>query len=401
MTASTNSVNGRVASGFEEVRDEFKRNFAERGELGAACAVYYKGELVVDLWGGIRDEGSGAYWEEDTLVPVFSTTKGLASMAVAHAHSRGLIDHDALVVDYWPEFGQNGKEKVTVRQLLSHQAGLCAIDEPLDLEIMGDADRLAEAVAKQEPAWEPGAKHGYHSFSLGCFESELIRRADPQKRSIGRYFHDEIAAPLGLDFYIGLPSSIPQSRIATFKSFPRWQAIFALGKMPWGLLKGMFNPRSITARTFANPAIIQDIKSYSSRAFLAIEVPTANGTGDIRSIARAYGEFATGGKTLGLRPDALQALQQPTSPPKDGLLDQVLRVDTSYSMGYLKPVPSLSFGSSDKAFGTPGAGGSFGFADPDLQVGFAYAPNKFGMYLWNDPREAALREATYRCLKQL
>ena len=163
MTANSQLINGCVAPGFEEVKNEFKRNFSKRGELGAACTVYYRGEKVVDLWGGYRDEKTKVLWEENTLVPVFSTTKGLASMTVAHAHSNGLIDYDALVVDYWPEFGQNGKEKVTVRQLLSHQAGLCVIDEPLDLENMGDPEWMAEALAKQKPAWEPGAKHGYHS----------------------------------------------------------------------------------------------------------------------------------------------------------------------------------------------------------------------------------------------
>jgi len=401
MTANSQLINGCVAPGFEEVKNEFKCNFSKRGELGAACTVYYKGEKVVDLWGGYRNEKTKALWEENTLVPVFSTTKGLASMAVAHAHSNGLIDYDALVVDYWPEFGQNGKEKVTVRQLLSHQAGLCVIDEPLDLENMGDPEWMAEALGKQKPAWEPGAKHGYHSFSLGCFESELIRRIDPEKRTIGRYFHEEIAVPLELDFYIGLPEDIPLTRIATIKGIRPWQLLFNLNKMPWPFLKAMFNSRTITARTFANPAVIQDYKSYNDPRFLALELPTANGVGEVRSIARAYSEFATGGKILGLHADTLNALQQPATPPRDGLLDQALCVDTLYSMGYLKPNPSYSFGSSEKAFGTPGAGGSFGFADPDLQVGFAYAPNKFGFYLWNDPREEALREATYRCLKKL
>lgn len=402
MKASSQLIQGCIAPGFEEVRNEFRRNFSERGELGAACTVYYKGEKVVDLWGGYRDEKTKALWEENTLVPVFSTTKGVASMAVAYAHSNDLIDYDALVADYWPEFGQNGKEKVTVRQLLSHQAGLCAIDEPLDLEKMGDPERVAEAIAKQKPAWGPGAKHGYHSFSLGWYESELIRRVDPQKRTIGRYFHEEIAVPLELDFYIGLPRNFPRTRIATIKGYRPWQALFNLNKVPWAFLRGMFNPRSIAARTFANPAYLWgNFDNYNNPRFQAIEVPSANGIGEVRSIAKAYSEFATGGNTLGLRADTLNALRQPATPPCDGLLDQVLGLDTVYSMGYLKPNPSYSFGSSEKAFGTPGAGGSFGFADPGLQVGFAYAPNKIGFYLWNDPREEALREATYRCLKKL
>lgn len=399
MSDSSQFIHGRVASGFEEVRREFERNFSERGELGAACAVYFQGELVVDLWGGYRDEKTKAPWEEDTLVLVFSTTKGMASMAVAHAHSNGLIDYEALVVDYWPEFSQNGKENVTVRQLLSHQAGLCAIDEPLDLETMGDPDKMAAAIAKQKPAWEPGAKHGYHGISLGWYESELIRRVDPQKRTIGRYFHDEIATPLELEFFIGLPGDIPRSRIATIKGYRPWQLLFNLNKMPWTFVKGFLNPRSIAARTFANPAYLREINNYNEPRLQAIELPAANGIGDARSIAKAYSEFATGGKMLGLHLDTLNALQQPATPPRDGLFDQVLGIDTLFSLGYIKPMPTYPFGSSEKAFGTPGAGGSFGFADPELQVGFAYVMNKSGFYLMNDPREEALREATYRCLQ--
>src|SRR6185503_13924529 len=158
MATDQTPVHGTTAPGFEAVRSAFERNFREGKELGAACAVYYKGELVVDLWGGVRDLATNAPWEADTMVPVMSTTKGFSSMAVALAHSRGLIDYDEKVTTYWPEFGQNGKENVTVRQLLGYQAGLCAIDEPLDLAKIADPDFMAAALAKQKPAWEPGTK---------------------------------------------------------------------------------------------------------------------------------------------------------------------------------------------------------------------------------------------------
>lgn len=401
MTSTAQAVHGHVAEGFADVQRAFAENFTQRGELGAACAVYYKGEKVVDLWGGIRDEATQAPWEEDTLVPAFSTTKGVASMAVAHANSQGFLDYDALVVDYWPEFGQNGKEKVTVRQLISHQAGLCAIDEPLDLEIMADPDKMAAAIAKQVPAWEPGTMHGYHGISLGWYEGELIRRVDPKKRTIGQYFHDEIATPLALDFYIGLPNDMPRDRIATIKGYPPWKLLFNLRKMPWPFVKGFLNPKAIAFRTFANPAILREINTYNDPKLQAIELPAANGIGDARSVAKAYSEFATGGQTLGLRSETLTALQQPATPPSESSIDQVLGIPTAFSLGYLKPLPAYPFGSSDKAFGTPGAGGSFGFADPDKQVGFAYLMNKSDFYIWNDPREAALREATYRCLAKL
>ena len=162
--------------GFEEVETEFKKNFLERGELGAACAIYHRGEKVVDLWGGYRDRKTGDLWKDETLVLVFSTTKGISALTVAVAHSRGLLDYDEKVAAYWPEFAQAGKENVTVRELLAHQAGLCAIGEPLSPEVLADLDRLAAVLARQRPAWRPGTKHGYHYLSLGSYENELIRR---------------------------------------------------------------------------------------------------------------------------------------------------------------------------------------------------------------------------------
>ena len=391
-------VQGTVAPGFEAVREEFQHNFAERGELGAACAVYHRGEKVVDLWGGTRNKLTGEPWEEDTLVLVFSSTKGMASMGVAVAHSRGLFDYDERVATYWPEFAQSGKANVTVRQLLSHQAGVCAIDEPLDLEKLSDPDKVAAALAKQKPAWEPGTRHGYHGISLGWYESELVRRVDPKHRTIGKYFQDEVAQPLGLEFYIGLPTDFPQARIARLDPYQKWQMLFHMDKMPRPFVMGFLNPRSITYKTFANPKLIGEPAGYNDPRVQRLELPASNGIGKVRDMAKAYGEFATGGKRLGLCEETLNALKQPANPPRDGLLDVVLGVETIFSLGYAKPFPAFRFGLGDQAFGTPGAGGSFCFADPEAQIGFAYAMNKTGFYLWDDPREKSLRDAVYRSL---
>ncbi|HLZ24671.1 MAG TPA: serine hydrolase domain-containing protein, partial [Ktedonobacterales bacterium] len=242
--AQQTRIQGMVAPGFETVREEFQRNFAERGELGAACAVYYRGKPVVDLWGGVRNKDTGDLWEEDTMVPVFSSTKGMASMGVAVAHSQGLFDYDERVSTYWPEFAQAGKTTITVRQLLSHQAGVCAIDEPLDLKKLADPDLVAAAMARQKPVWEPGARHGYHGISLGWYESELVRRTDPQHRTIGRFFQDEVARPLNVEFYIGLPAEIPQARIARIDAYKKWQLLFNMDKMPRPFVMGFLNPFS-------------------------------------------------------------------------------------------------------------------------------------------------------------
>ena len=208
-------VHGHVSRGFEAVREAFAENFARRRELGGACCAYHRGEKVVDLWGGIRNKQTGEPWEQDTMVIVYSATKGLAAMTLAIAHSRGWLDYEERVCAYWPEFAQQGKERITVRQLLAHQAGLFAFDEPVDRSVVADLDRLAVVLARQKPAWEPGTRQAYHAITLGFYEGELLRRIDPQHRSLGQFFQDEIASPLGLDVYIRLPEEIPNSRLAT------------------------------------------------------------------------------------------------------------------------------------------------------------------------------------------
>jgi len=398
ITINETILHGTVAPGFEEVKTEFRRNFAKRGELGAACAIYHKGRKVVDLWGGYRDVKTRAPWEEDTLVLVFSTTKGVASMALAVAHSRGLLDYDETVATYWPEFAQRGKENITVRQLLSHQAGLCVIDEPLDIERMANLDAVAAAIARQKPAWKPGTKHGYHAVSLGFYEGELVRRVDPRHRSLGQFFQDEIAKPLGLEFYIGLPSDVPGSRLATIKPPSLLQFLSHLNALPWPLIKAALKPKSLIVRSVSNPRL-RSVGAVNTRAYLSVESPAANGIGQVRSIAKAYSVFATGGSELGITGETIDALTKPAVPPSLGLHDEVLQVDMCFSLGYTKPFPAFRFGSSDKAFGTPGLGGSFAYADPDAQVGFAYAPIGMGFYIWDDPREKALRGAFYRSLK--
>ena len=260
---STLITKGHVAPGFESVAQVFEQNFKLRGELGASCCVYHKGKKVVDLWGGIKDIKTKEPWEEDTVSIVFSTTKGVSSMAVAHAHSQGYFDYDAKMADYWPEFAQNGKDDITVRQVLSHQAGLCAIDEPISMEQLGDPDFMAAAIGKQKPAWKVGTKHGYHGISLGWYESELIRRVDPKKRTIGQYFHEEIAVPLELDFRIGLPNDFDRSRLATIKGYQPWQMLFNLNKMPWPFVKAFLNPKSLTARSFQNPKGLGVTSNYN------------------------------------------------------------------------------------------------------------------------------------------
>lgn len=392
-------IAGFVERGFEPVRDEFQVNFRRRGELGAACAAYHRGDLVVDLWGGYRDRAREEAWEEDTLVMVYSTSKGLAAMTVALAHSRGWLDYDATVASYWPEFAQNGKDKITVRQLLSHQAGLCVIDERLDAQKIGDLAAMAKLLARQRPAWEPGTRQGYHALSLGWYEGELIRRLDPRKRSLGQFFAEEIAAPLELEFYFGLPPSVRGDRIASIKGMGIASALLHPRGMPPAMLAAFLRPSSLTARVFANPRL-RSTAGLDAPEYRAVEIPAGGGIGQVRSVAKAYSELATGGAGLGLAPRTLAELSSPPQAPSLGSRDLVLTVDASFALGFARPSHGFRFGSSDRAFGHPGAGGSFAFADPDLELSFAYAPNRLGHHLRDDPREKALRDALYSCVRR-
>lgn len=386
-------IHGYVAPGFERVQEVFADNFRHRHEIGATVAVVIDNELVVDLWAGMANPKTGVAWREDTLVNMFSTTKGVSALAVAHAHSRGLFSYDEPVATYWPEFAANGKQDITMRTLLSHQAGLSAIDEPMTVNTLADPDAVAAAIGKQAPAWTPGERHGYHGVTLGWYESELIRRTDPQHRTIGRYFADEIAAPLGLDFHIGLPDDIPDDRLARIMGdWYRVKMVANIRTLPSAFVKNFLNPKSITGRSFANPKVVGMPLRYNDRDLRRIELPAANGTGTARSVALAYGEFATGGHRLGIDAETLSALTSPATAPSGGRYDLVVHTDTTYSLGACKPWPGFEFG-SPQAFGTMGAGGSMGFADPELKMGFCYAMNRMGFHLWDDPRETALRHA--------
>ena len=388
------SIDGFVAPGFEEVRTEFERNFAERGEIGAAVAAYWRGEKVVDLWGGRRVPNAADPWTRDTMVVVMSTTKGLSAMTLAIANARGWLDYDAPVARYWPDFAQAGKEAITVRQLLGHEAGLVLLDEPMTVEKLRDLDYVARVLARQRPAWPPGTRHGYHTMTLGLYMQELVRRVDPAHRTLGQFFHEEIAAPLGLDFYIGLPRAIPAERVATVRPLSRLRGLLALRYTPPAVTLKMIRPGSLLRRSFAG--LVAD---PNDRSFLEVEVPAGNGVGSARAIARAYSAFANGGAELGITPETFAHVT--ASPVVANPIDAVLGVPSRFSLGFLRPGPDFGFGSSPRAFGSPGAGGSFAFADPDARLGYAYVMNKLDFYLSDDPREKALRDAIYRALTRL
>jgi CubicO group peptidase (beta-lactamase class C family) len=390
-------VEGHVSRGFEAVRDAFEENFAQRGELGGACCAYYRGEKIVDLWGGVRNKVTGEPWERDTMVVVHSATKGLAAMTLAIAHSRGWLDYEERVATYWPEFAQHGKEKVTVRQLLAHQAGLFAFDEPVDRSVVADLDRLAEVMARHKPAWEPGTRQAYHALTLGFYEGELIRRVDPRHRTLGQFFYDEIASPLGEDVYIRLPEEIPDSRLAVL-AVPGRVALL-LGFPLRLALEGM-NPRSNIHRALiVNPgaSVYLDEQRVYARN---LEVPSGNAVGTARGIAHAYSVFASGGTELGLRQETLKLLAAPAIAPRRGFYDECMKArGVEFSLGFMKSCPAFRFGGAG-SYGSPGAGGAMGFADPEAGIGYGYVTSQMGTTLTGDPRDVALSEALYAALRK-
>jgi CubicO group peptidase (beta-lactamase class C family) len=397
-TLDTLTVEGHVSRGFEKVRETFAENFTRRSELGGACCVYLRGEKVVDLWGGIRDKDTGDPWEHATMVVIHSATKGLAAMTLAIAHSRGWLDYDERVATYWPEFAQQDKQDITVRQLLAHQAGLFAFDEPVDRSVVADLDQLAAVMARQKPAWKPGTRQGYHGLTLGFYEGELIRRVDPRHRTLGQFFQDEIATPLGEDVYIRLPEAIPNSRLATLSS-PGPIEMF-IGFRPVRLMLEGLNPRSNINRALSvNPGTsvyFDEARVYARN----LEVPAGGGVSTARGIAHAYGAFATGGRELGLHRETLDLLAVAAIAPTRGFFDECLKGEVQFSLGFAKPCENWRFGSSGRSFGAAGAGGSMGFADPDLGLGYGYVTSQMGTTFTGDPRDVALREAIYSVIQK-
>ncbi len=278
-----------------------------------------------------------------------------------------------------------------MRQLLAHQAGLFALDQPVDRNTIADLDALAEILARQKPAWEPGTRQAYHAITLGYYEGELLRRIDPQHRSLGQFFQDEIATPLGLDFYIRLPESIPDSRLAPLVDPTFTQMVFGF---PFKMALAALNPRSNIRRALLGSELAHDARCIYSRN---LEIPAGGGVGTARAIAHAYSVFANGGKELGLRTETMQQLTAPAVPAKHGFYDECLKDEVEFSLGFLRPNSGFPF-ISKSSFGHPGAGGSLGFADPEARIGYAYVPNRKGTTMGGDPRDLALRRALRNCM---
>jgi CubicO group peptidase (beta-lactamase class C family) len=346
---------------------------------------------VVDLWAGYADPQRTRPWERDTLVNVYSTTKGMIAICAHQLVDRGLLDLDERVAYYWPEFAQGGKGDMPVRYLLNHRAGLAAIKEPLPAEAIFNWDTMASAIAAQEPWWEPGSRHGYHLRTYGWLVGEIVRRVSG-KESPGIYFRDEIAGPLGLDFHIGLEER-HHNRVAFITRIPKSPP----GSQP-NLTDIIINqPESITSKAFTNPPsyVIPDLPNTPE--WRCSEIPSGNGHGTARSIARVYGALACGGEIDGIRILSRESIERARTEESRGP-DEVLILETRFGLGFMMPVPDAPMGPNEQAFGHPGAGGSLGFADPEARVGFGYVMNLTAADILINERPALLNDALFESL---
>jgi CubicO group peptidase (beta-lactamase class C family) len=389
-------INGYVKPGFEPVYDVFKRNFDKKKETGAALCVYHRGEKVIDLWAGMANRNTKTDWNKNTLVLFFSATKGVASLCIAKLHSEGKIDYDQPVAAYWKEFAKNGKEKITVRQLLSHQSGLCLWDGSLSVAELADRVKLTEKLENASPFWSPGDYCGYSAALAGHYMGELIRRIDDKHRTLGQYFQEEFAIPLGLEFYIGLPDSVSDNRIARIEMNNPVKRLFMLHKSPKGLIKQLFNPKSLFFRSMTL------VKGYNvnKRETWRIEEPSGNGIGTAESLAKLYSIFSLGASELQIKQETLYECAGNALQPTRSNVDKVMGIPLYYRNGFMKNGAGSQPFPNNKCFGFGGASGSMAFADPLNQIGYCYVPNLMG-YDFPDSREGDIQKTLYRCLEEL
>jgi CubicO group peptidase (beta-lactamase class C family) len=388
------SVSGWCHTRFRRVRDEFVRNFEERGEVGAAVSVTVLGLPVVDLWGGTANVGTGESWQRDTLVHVWSCTKGATSLCAHMLASQGLLDLDAPVVDYWPEFGQNGKESTTVAMLMSHQAGVPAIRAPLPAGALFDWEFMTESLAAEAPFWAPGSQHGYHALTFGFLVGELVRRISG--KSLATFFREEVAEPLGIEFHMTLPESLDPRVAPIIPADPPTPPFSTF------LLRALTDPTSIAALILFNHGGYLDPGVADTREAREAEIGATGGITTARGLAKLYAAL------LGRRRDRLvdDASFARMGRVNSAGLDAMGGIPSRFSLGYVKSIDNRRQAPGDQdtgilsedAFGHSGFGGSIGFVDPRAGFSFGYVMNKQGQGTLLNPRGQSLIDATYRSL---
>lgn len=390
-------IGGHVGPGYEAVRDRFAANFEEFGEVGAGFSLYVDGKQVVNVWGGTADQHGTEPYDEDTLQLVFSTTKGATAACANLLAQRGELDVDLPVAHYWPEFAQAGKARIPVRYLLCHKAGLPVFEGSLSAEEVFAWDPVIRALESSPPIWDPGSAHGYHAVTYGYLVGEVVRRISG--KSLGTFFHDEFATPLGLEFWIGLPDEHAH-RVARLVGFGAGDS--APGEGEESPLAAALPPDSVISRALTlNHALDGLEHGFNSPALYRAEMPAANGITNAGSLARFYAGLVgtvEGGPGEPLL-SAVQVDKARTRQTEGG--DRVLSfpglaIETAFGLGFWSASPMSPFGGAPGAFGHSGAGGSVGFADPDQGIAVGYVMNKMTQNVMGDPRSQGLIHASYK-----
>ena len=376
-----NELRTRVAPLFEE-------NFARLGELGAAISIWHNGQKLLELQGGFRDARRDQKWTADTLVLIWSATKGLGSACLLHVLQENAIDFDRRVAEFWPEFGQAGKSEVTISQLLSHQAGLVALDEKVDVT---DYDGVIRALEKQMPLWMPGRAHGYHARTFGFLLDELVRRIAHE--SLGNYWRKTFAEPLGLDIWIGLPDA-QNHRVATV-----YAAKAGAGTpRPPEFYRDLLSPGTLVRRAFTSPAGLHAVSGMNASSIRSLSIVSFGGIGNASSLGKFYAMLANRGEMDGTRFFSAKTIGWMTTTLASGM-DRIFQIPTAFSAGFMKDPPDTPrriFGPSNLAFGHPGAGGSHAFADPENNLAFAYVMNQMEQSVLPNEKSLRLVEALYQ-----
>ena len=406
ISVNTGEVAGFCDPQFERVAEEFVRNFRERGEVGASVCVMLEGETFVDLWGGSADPASNKPWIEDTITHVWSATKGATALCAHILIERGMLDLEAPVVRYWPEFGQAGKESIPVKMLLNHQSGLAAISEPLPQGALFEWELMVRALERQEPFWKPGSMHGYHGFTFGWLVGEVVRRVSG--KSLGTFFREEVAEPLGLDFWIGLPEALENRVAPIIPADP----------------PGPDEPLSpMMAAMAADPTSLQTLVLFNTGGYMmpgpdgvfgfntlaahAAEFGSVGAMTNARGLAGMYAPLANGGSLNDVSLVSRDSLARMEAVSSASSLDMTVLLPTRFSLGYVKSTDNRrvpfttkedSMILSEEAFGHPGFGGAIGFADPVARMSFGYAMNRMGPGIGLNERGQSLVDAVYLSL---
>ncbi len=384
--SNTVEIHGNCDERFSRVKNAFARNFKSGLEVGASFAATIDGEFVIDIWAGHADGAKTRPWERDTIVNVYSTTKIMTVLCTLMLVDRGLLDLDAPVAKYWPEFAQEGKDKLPVRYLFSHTAGLPGFDEKIPVKALYDWDRIVNLLAAQKPWWEPGTKSGYHALTHGYLLGELVRRITG--KSVGTFFREEVAKPLKADFHIGLPEEL-DSRVGEL--IPP--------KMPdFNKIAKQFNvDMSIAMKVLTNPALTA--KHSRTRAWRAAEIPAANGHGNARSVARITSALARGGEVDNVRLLSLGTIEKSIEEQSYGN-DLILFLPTRFGLGWGLTSKDRHIGPNPRTFYWGGWGGSLAVVDLDAKLSFSYVMNNMVMSLTGDIRTLRLVRALYKALEE-